>query len=51
MDPVIELEKESGDGTEKVVFEGPIVGEPSPRIVVLIELRNQKTCVGIVQQI
>ncbi len=47
MEPIVELKKESGYRTVKMIFEGPIVSEPTKRIVVFVELADEKTGVGV----
>jgi hypothetical protein len=50
MESIVELKKEGGYWTVKVIFEGPIVSEPTPRIVIFVEFANQNAGVGVLEK-
>ena len=50
MESSVELKKEGGYRTVKMILEGPIVSEPTQRIVVFVELADQETGVGVLQK-
>ncbi len=50
MDSIVELKKEGGNRTVKMIFERPIVSEPTPGIVILVEFANQNASVGVLQK-